>query len=234
MTFADASASYGLNEPVFTMGCNYGDLNNDGFLDFYLGTGEPNLNSIVPNKMYLNHLGRGVIDVTYKGGFGHIQKGHAVGFADMDLDGEQDVYAVMGGAFSGDVFHNAYFENPLNGKQNWISIKLMGKDVNRSAIGTRVRVVIEEDGISRPIFRTVSSGASFGGNCLTQHIGVGNATSILNMTVIWPNKTRMTQTFQNLPVNKHYTLEQGDILRVSDKKSFVFQAKSADDSREHH
>src|SRR5687768_15991345 len=75
-SFTDVSSMMGLTEPAYTMGCNYGDLDNDGFSDFYLGTGEPNLKSIVPNKMYLNQQGKIFVDITYAGGFGNIQKGH--------------------------------------------------------------------------------------------------------------------------------------------------------------
>ena len=41
-----------------------------------------------------------------------MQKGHAVAFADFDNDGDQDIYAVMGGAYSGDNYRNALFVNP--------------------------------------------------------------------------------------------------------------------------
>jgi hypothetical protein len=90
-TFTDRSIEAGLSEPVFTMGSNYGDLDNDGYPDFYLGTGEPNLKSVVPNKMYWNREGKTFADITYSGGFGNIQKGHGVGFGDMDGDGDQDM-----------------------------------------------------------------------------------------------------------------------------------------------
>ncbi len=56
-TFTEVSAELGLNRPHLPMGANYGDLNNDGWLDFYLGTGEPGLESQVPNAMYLNDRG---------------------------------------------------------------------------------------------------------------------------------------------------------------------------------
>ena len=36
------------------MGANFGDINNDGFLDFYLGTGDPSYASLVPNVLFLN------------------------------------------------------------------------------------------------------------------------------------------------------------------------------------
>ncbi|HTG72130.1 MAG TPA: VCBS repeat-containing protein, partial [Terriglobia bacterium] len=67
-TFTDVSSQMGLTEPAFTMGCNYGDLDNDGYPDFYLGTGEPNLKSIVPNKMFWNREGKSFADITYAGG----------------------------------------------------------------------------------------------------------------------------------------------------------------------
>ena len=53
-TFTDVSAAYGVDHVNFTMGCNFGDINSDGFLDFYLATGDPLYQALVPNKMYLN------------------------------------------------------------------------------------------------------------------------------------------------------------------------------------
>ncbi|MCP4654372.1 MAG: hypothetical protein GY856_03025 [bacterium] len=52
---------------------------------------------MVPNKMFRNDRGRRFQDVTTSGGFGHLQKGHGVSFTDVDQDGDQDVFAVMGG-----------------------------------------------------------------------------------------------------------------------------------------
>ena len=41
------------------MGCRFGDLNNDGWLDFYVGTGAPDLAMLVPNRMFRNVEGVG-------------------------------------------------------------------------------------------------------------------------------------------------------------------------------
>ena len=88
----------GLDESLYTMGGNYGDLNNDGHFDFYSGTGEFNLWAAIPNKMYIHTGTEGFTDVTHAGGFGMIQKGHGVSFGDLDNDGDQDLYVVSGGA----------------------------------------------------------------------------------------------------------------------------------------
>ena len=89
------------------MGANYGDIDSDGFPDCYVGTGIPDLRSLTPNRMLRNAGGTRFVDVTTAGGFGNVQKGHAVSFADFDNDGDQDVFEVMGGAYEGDLYQNA-------------------------------------------------------------------------------------------------------------------------------
>ncbi len=208
-TFTDVSSSIGLVEPAYTMGCNYGDIDNDGFQDFYLGTGEPNLKSIVPNKMYWNREGKSFADVTYAGGFGNIQKGHAVGFGDMDMDGDQDLYVIMGGSFEGDVYQNIFFENPIGQENHWIVLRLEGVLANRLALGARVEIDIIENGKHRKIHEVVSTGASFGGNSLQLEIGLGKATSIENIKVTWPSLKSQVQEFRNIIFDKAYLIKEG-------------------------
>ncbi|MGH9630613.1 MAG: FG-GAP repeat domain-containing protein, partial [Bryobacteraceae bacterium] len=131
-SFTDVTAAAGLDRVVLTMGANFGDLDNDGFLDCYLGTGEPDYRALLPNRMFRNAGGKRFQDVTTSGGFGHLQKGHAISFGDLDNDGDQDVYAVMGGAFPGDAFRNVLFANPGHGN-SWITLDLIGTRSNRDA-----------------------------------------------------------------------------------------------------
>ena len=114
------------------MGSNFGDINNDGYLDYYLGTGYQDYDALMPNLMFLNDRGARFDDISMAGGFSHIQKGHGVSLADIDNDGDVDVHIVMGGAFPGDGFANALFENP-GFDNHWINIKLRGTTSNRSA-----------------------------------------------------------------------------------------------------
>jgi hypothetical protein len=157
--------------------------------------------------MYLNRGGEQFVDITTAGGFGHLQKGHAVVFADLDHDGDQDVFEQMGGAYPGDRFNDALYENPGLGN-HWITLRLIGTTSNRSAMGARICVEITEAGETRKIYRHVNSGGSFGANPLRQTIGLGSAASIDKLDVFWPT-TNTTQSFIQVPMDGHFAITEG-------------------------
>ena len=202
--FEDVTEQVRLNKVMYTMGSNFGDLDNDGYLDFYVGTGDPDYRSLMPNRMFRNAAGESFQEVTQSGGFGHLQKGHGVAFGDADNDGDQDIYAVIGGAYDGDVFGNAFFQNPGHGNR-WITLLLEGRESNRSAIGARVAVSILEEGQRRVIHRTAGSGGSFGASSLRQEIGLGRAESIEYIEVFWP-ASGQRQRLENLEMDTVYKI----------------------------
>lgn len=194
--FEEVSARFNLKRPNAPMGSNFGDLDNDGYLDFYLGTGYPRIQNLMPNVMYRNRRGTSFADVSTSGGFAHLQKGHGVVFADVDHDGDQDIFEEMGGAFSGDKAHNVFYENPGFGN-HWLTMKLVGVRSNRSAIGARIRAEIDENGVRRSVYKHVNSGGTFGANPLRQIIGLGKASRVEVLEVFWPT-TGETQTWTNV------------------------------------
>ena len=78
----------------------------------------------------------------------------------------------MGGAYQGDTFTNILYENPIS-KNNWIVIELLGTLMNTSAIGAVIEVKLNNNKV---LFRTVSTGGSFGASSLQQEIGLGQET----------------------------------------------------------
>ena len=106
------TAEAGLDRSSPPMGTNFGDIDNDGYLDIYLGTGAPSFATLMPNLMFKNVAGKRFVDVTEATGTGHLQKGHGVAFADFDSDGDEDVVLNAGGAVPGDRYHNVLFQNP--------------------------------------------------------------------------------------------------------------------------
>src|SRR5262249_53062971 len=164
--FENRTGEAGLDLVFATMGSNYGDFDNDGFLEMYLGTGDPNPATLIPNRLFKNVDGRRFAEITGTSGTGHLQKGHAVAAGDWDHDGDVDIFINMGGIIPGDRYHNILFQNPGRGN-HWLTLKLVGERTNRAAIGARIKIVTAGD---RPltIYRHISSGSSFGANPLRQ------------------------------------------------------------------
>ncbi len=205
-TFVDVSHEVGFEMPVMAMGANFGDLDNDGWSDAYLATGEPSFQSQVPNIM-LRNTGSGFVDVTAAGSFGHIQKGHGVAFGDVDNDGDQDLLHQIGGFYPADAFRNALFENPGN-DSHWLTLRLVGRESNRFGVGARIEVRVRRpSGESRSIHAVVGPGGSFGGNSLQAEIGLGDAEQIEAVVVHWPGGRR--QEFSLAP-DRIYSLVEGE------------------------
>lgn len=225
-TFSERSADYNVDISMFTMGCNFGDLDNDGWLDFYIGTGDPDYTSVIPNRMFKNRNGTQFEEVTSAGRFGHIQKGHGVGFADLDNDGDQDIYAVLGGAYEGDTYPNVCFENPIS-ENNWIVFDLQGVKSNRSAIGSVLKLELDN---GRTIYHTVNTGGSFGANSLQAEIGLGLGKTIKSLTITWPNSTK--QIFYDIQVNKKYRIIE-DQDKLTEIKYNKFKMLLSDEQHHH-
>ena len=140
-----------------------------------------------------------------------LHKGHGVAFADIERNGNEDLLAEIGGAVPGDSHAFRPFQNPGNGN-DWISLKLVGVKSNRSAIGARIKVTVENEGpnrsnTTRSIYRTVGSGGSFGASPLEQHIGLGKTARILNIEVWWPT-SNTRQKFSNVAKNQFLEIKE--------------------------
>jgi hypothetical protein len=181
------------------MGSNFADFDNDGYLDMYLGTGDPRFATLIPNRMFKNVAGTRFSEISTTAGTGHLQKGHSVSCGDWDRDGNVDIFIEMGGAVNGDKYHNIMFQNPGH-KAHSLTVKLIGQKTNRAAIGARIKVVTAG---SQPqtIHRHISSGSSFGGNPLQQSIGLADADRIAELEIHWPTSgTR--QVFKDIAADQ--------------------------------
>ena len=205
--FADVAGEAGLDHAYLPMGANFGDLDNDGFLDIYLTTGRPDYAALMPNVMLRNNRGQRFQDVTFSCGLGHLQKGHGVAFADIDNDGDQDIYHQLGGFYPGDKFHNALFLNPGH-DNHFLTIKLVGTMSNRQATGARLRIVVKTPDGEAVFHRAVGIVSSFGGSPLRQEVGLGDATTIERIEITWPT-SGVTQTLTEVPLDAFIEVTEG-------------------------
>jgi tetratricopeptide (TPR) repeat protein len=206
-TFEDVTTQVGLDRVFIPMGSNFGDVDNDGFLDIYLGPGQPSFGAILPHELLRNDGGKKFVDITASSGTGDMHKGHGISFADLFRTGHEDIVANFGGAIPSDRHSLRLFENPGN-DNDWITMRLVGVKSNRAAVGARIKVTVENDGnTTRSIYRTVGYGSSFGGNPMEQHIGLGHGARITDIDIWWPaSNTR--QHFTNVPKDQYIQVNE--------------------------
>jgi hypothetical protein len=95
--------------------------------------------------------------------------------------------------------------NDGGNKNNWIKIKLIGTQCNRTAIGARVRVVTGTHAQTDE----VHSGASLMSQSdLRLHFGLGLVKTIDLIEVKWPT-TQKTEGFTGVQANQILTIKEG-------------------------
>ena len=204
--FRDVTRDVKLDRVFMPMGANFGDFDSDGFLDIYMGMGNPSYASTLPYVLLRNRGGKLFADVTAASGTGDLHKGHGVAFADIDNDGDIDILTVVGGAVPGDAHAFRLYQNPGNGN-HWLNVRLVGAKSNRSAIGARIKVTPLEGGKSKSIYRTVGSGGSFGASPLEQRIGLGIFRGKVNLEIWWPT-SNTRQTFINVHIDQFLEIKE--------------------------
>lgn len=212
--FEDVTQSVGLDRAMAPMGANFGDIDNDGYLDMYLGTGDMSYEGLDINLLLKNVDGHRFQDVTMSSGTGHIQKGHGVSFADYNHDGNLDFFVEHGGATPGDQAYNSLFKNPGH-RRHWLKVKLVGTKTNRAAIGASIQVDRKDaDNSTISVYRTIGNNSSFGGNTLVESIGLLDATRVAQITINWPT-SKTQQTFKDLEVDRFIEITEGsDEIKV--------------------
>lgn len=179
-----------------SFGSAWGDIDNDGDLDLYVANGFRS-GQRLRNRLYIN---KG--DGTFAGDLEHTtvsELGWSFGaaFGDYDNDGSLDL--LVANTFE-ESQKNSLYHN-LGNDNNWLIIDLEGTSSNRSAIGAKVKVTATIEGNEVTQMREISSQSCYNGqNSIRAHFGVGNATSIAKIEVIWPNGN--TEVFAESEINQ--------------------------------
>jgi hypothetical protein len=206
-TFEDVTEQVGLDKVYMPMGANFGDVDNDGFLDIYLGSGNPNFTAVLPYVLFRNKEGKSFVDITQSSGTGELHKGHAVVFADLTRQGSEDILTRVGGAIPSDEHNVRVFENPGN-NNDWLNVRLVGVKSNRSAVGAEIHVTVRDGSAApRSIYRTVGQTSSFGGNPMEQHIGLGANARDITLEIWWP-ATGTRQHFSGVGKNQYIEIKE--------------------------
>lgn len=196
-TFTDVTFEAKLYFPMGVMGGGVADLDNDGYLDLYFGTGDPQLTRLEPNHLFRNNGDGTFTDATQVVGFARPgNKGHGVSFIDFDNDGDLDVYAQLGGHYPGDMARNAFYRNLKGNRNRWLEIDLKATKSNRDAIGAQVTVRAG----AWLAYREVKGSEGFGATSPYRvHFGLGAHERLDAVEVRWPSGivTKLTDVKTN-------------------------------------
>lgn len=190
--FKDATAACGLAQAsgqYISWGGDFGDFDNDGFLDILLSTGDNHRLDTMEPLLLLN-LARGAsgrvfrdLREQYGPWFRRKMVSRGLSVADHDNDGDLDLLVVNLDRPSHLV------RNDGGNAHHWLAIRLEGSDCNRDGIGAIVTVCAGE--LKRTEQR-ISGGSYLSENDPRLHFGLGTYSRIDEIVVGWPCGARQS------------------------------------------
>jgi enediyne biosynthesis protein E4 len=211
-TFTDVTfaAGLGLNTQYVGWGCGFLDYDNDGWPDIMQINGHvyPEVDKsdlgvkFKEQRLLYHNLGNGKFkDVTAESGPGITEQYSSRGaaFGDYDNDGNVDVL-ILNMNDPPSLLHNQGEH-----RNNWIALKLVGTQCNRSAIGARVRVVTGKHTQTDEVHSGTSVMAQ---SDLRLHFGLGQASVIDLIEVKWPTTGKL-EKLTHVEPNQFLTIKEG-------------------------
>jgi hypothetical protein len=181
-TFADVTAAAGLALPGASVGANWADFDNDGWLDLLV----VNLGNSAPNRLYHNNGDGTFSDVAASVGLAYQENGRTAAWADIDNDGFLDLAVSNYGT-------TRLFRNAGNGN-HWLNVRLSGTVSNRDAIGARIEARAVINGRLVRQTREVSAGGSrHSQDSVDVEFGLGDAPTV-DLSITFPSGLRQQLT----------------------------------------
>ena len=247
-----------------SMGCDFGDFNNDGWLDLYYTN-----SSYQTNELAVNNKNGTFSLKSYALGHGEstwLYVGWGTFFADLDNDGWEDIFVVNGHLYSeadrfemglkykqrklvfmnqaGKMFRVAnsdwgsavdqpdssrglaygdydndgdldilinnqdgpptLLRNDGGNRNHWLTVRCVGNQSNRSAIGTRL--LLRSDSLQQ--VREIKAGLGYASQSDTRvHFGLGSAKQIDELEIRWPSGR--VEKRENVKVDQILRIEEG-------------------------
>ncbi len=237
--FTEVASALNLADPVQTWSSAWGDFDNDGDMDVFVGASStangthklmrnngnstftdvtaasgilPNLTNIGIENATYDFDNDGNLDIASNGSI-------LFGNGDLTFTVYDNILAGNNGSF-GDLNNDGFIDaisgttlytNTTN-SNNWIKITTTGVASNINGIGARVEIYTAS-GVQ---IRDVRSGEGFRFmSTLNTHFGIGSDTEVTNILIYWPSGT--VDNVQNPAINTHHVITEGQALSVEDE-----------------
>ncbi|HKX29216.1 MAG TPA: CRTAC1 family protein, partial [Blastocatellia bacterium] len=202
------TAQLGVNTRFLGWGTGFFDFDQDGWKDIFMVNGHvyPEVEATQANSPYKQerlifwNQRRGTfLDLSSRAGSGVSERRSSRGAAVGDLDHDGSLEIVVNNMNDAPSLLKNFGE-----RKNWVLIKTVGRESNRSGIGARVTLVA---GGLKQMDEVRSGGSYISQNDLLLHFGIGESTQVDRIEVLWPRGRR--EFFENLKANRLLVLEEG-------------------------
>lgn len=218
--FEDRSFESGLGRvtmPYTGFGVGFIDYDNDGWLDIFIGNGEVKTIEaqartgdrypLKQKKLVLHNLGNGRYeDVSDKAGavIALAEVGRGVAFGDVDNDGDTDILVVNNNGPARLLINN------IGHRKHWLGLRMIGENVKRDMLGTRV-------GVFRPegpaLWRRVHTDGSYASASDPRVlIGLADSAKITKVRAEWVSGR--VEEWTGLSIDKYLTLREGSGILI--------------------
>ena len=173
--YDDVADNFGLVDGGWSWNAKFADLDNDGWQDLFIVTGDPSINNYTPFYLYKNNGAGNFDNIAQRLGFKSLRSFLGYSYIDMDGDGDLDIIAIPG------LGNPQVFENTSK-LANSIQFQLSDSRGNSRGLGSRI--IVEYDGKHQ--MRDISaSGGFLSFDPAVAHFGLGEKGRIDNVKIIW-------------------------------------------------
>ncbi|HOV91713.1 MAG TPA: FG-GAP-like repeat-containing protein [Candidatus Kapabacteria bacterium] len=166
----------------------WGDMDNDGLADLFI----PASTTCRYSKMFHQLPNNNFENISYDCGLDKITCENDALWVDFDNDGMLDLVLSQDNNFK-------IYKNYIKNSNNWIELDLVGKECNKFAIGSKVKVYTTD---GKMLTQEVMVGH---GRCMQKpyrlHFGLGTSSSIDRVEILW-NHSSSWEIFKNIEINK--------------------------------
>ena len=244
--FSEIGMLAGMYQTDWSWAPLFGDVDNDGYRDLLVTNGFPRditdkdfanyradvgniaskrqlLDSIpivkIPNYAFKNNGDLTFADEGKAWGLNKPSFSNGAAFVDLDDDGDLD-YVVNNINDPAFVFENTL--KNLDGKNNFLRIKLNGQKLNPQGLGTKVLLTMpggnqlyQEQQVIRGYMSSIEE---------VMHFGIGDVSEIPSIKVIWPDGKEITQ--ENVKPNQVLEIKYSDAKQGKNQLAILDSAPS--------
>lgn len=192
-SFEDVTTATDTRNGGWGWGACFADFDNDGWLDLFHVNGYDSsvLAATTPfpfrtdaSRLYINDQHGSFRERAVELGINDNAQGRGISCFDYDRDGDIDIF-VANNAQAPLLYENRGLQ------RHWLEVRVGGEQLNSEAIGARVYLTAG----GQTQMREISAGSNFmSQNPTLLHFGLGNATRIDSVHIVWPSGFTRTLT----------------------------------------